>query len=65
MCAWLAASALAETKEDHFAFVDELERDFDTRQDYRKSMVCQEGGPEFLRLELGSAAGIEVEPVGP
>ena len=65
MCSWLAASALAETKEDHFSFVDELERDFDTRQDYRKSMACQVGGPEFLRLERDSATGIEVEPAGP
>ena len=65
MMAWLAASAVVETKEDHFNMVAELEADYEIRQDYRKSIAVRPGGPGFLTLERGSAEGIEIEPARP
>lgn len=65
MACWLAAAGLVDSKEAHFDMVQELERDYETRQDYRKSIACRPGGPEFLAHERDSGMGVDVEPEGP
>ena len=65
MCAWLAAAAVAEDREKHWAEVAGLERDFGFRDSQRQWMLTQGGGPELLAFERNSAEGLGEEPAGP
>ena len=62
MVAWLNASPMVESHQDHFALVPEFEADYGTRVASRVWMAEQPGGIEFLSIELNAESGLEVEP---